>query len=361
MNLNKIVWWVKEKWKNIYSSFDKITNYLTMFEYIKSAQKIWLLWHDYIDWDSLWSLLAMEKWIKNKFPEKEIIIYTNQKPWEVFDFLNLERLNFWEGLQLEKNIDLLIFFDCTDFTRLWKLYNNNKEKIEKTNSINIDHHVSNTKFWNVINIVHALASSTWEVVYDIISKLELKWKNISNYSKQSFDKDVAQNILMAILTDTWIFSNSNSWEYTLKISAELIKKWADKNFLIEKLFYNKTLAHLKIESIILDRIKIVEENNIKYAYSYFSFEDLTNIWLNAKDPSIWKWFIDKLKPISNVDFICLWRFWWEKTKVSFRSKKFDVNNLAKKLWWWWHKNASAAKIKDVKNQEHIEKKISEII
>lgn len=354
MDINKIFWNVKESWKKIYKNFNSMTNYLTMFDYIKSAKNIAVIWHDNIDWDSLWSTLAMQQWLRNKFPDKKITAYTSSKPWEIFSFLNPE-IRYWDGLILEENIDLFIILDSAKLERLWDLYENNKEKFEKTSIINIDHHISNKKFWT-INIVD-IEPATAQVVYKIISVLENKLNNLVNQTSEWFDEKVANYILMWILTDTKVFMIPTADEITLSIAADLIKKWADKTYLIDNLFQSKTVEQLKLEWIIFDRITVVKKDDITFCYSYYTTEDLEKLWLDSKDSALWKWLVTNLITLKWMDFVCLWRIKENETSLSFRSKQYDVNQLAWKFGWWWHKNASWAKIKEHIEPEDIKKRI----
>lgn len=356
VDINKIIWGLKESWKKIYKNFGNITNYLTMFDYIKDAKNIACIGHDNIDWDSLGSTLAMQQWLKNKFPDKKIRAYTSSKPWAVFDFLEPD-INYWPELILDENIDLIIVFDAANLERLWDLYKNNKEKFEKTNIINIDHHISNTNFW-VINIVD-IKPATAQVVYNIINFLENKLNNIVNQTNIWFDKKVANYLLMWILTDTQVFMINTADENTLLVAADLIKKWADKNYLIENLFQSKSIEQLKLEWLIFDRIKIVKKDNITFAYSYYTIDDLKNLWLDVNDSALWKWLVSKMTVLKWVDFVCLWRIKDTETSLSFRSKNYDVNQLAWKFNWWWHKNAAWAKINESISPKNIEKIILE--
>jgi len=354
VDINKFVWNLKENWKKIYKNFGSMTDYLTMFDYIKNAKNIALIWHDNIDGDSLGSTLAMQQWLKNKFSDKKINVYTNSKPWAIFDFLKPD-INYWDNLVLDDDIDLFIILDSANFWRLWNLYENNKEKFEKTDIINIDHHISNPKFWK-INIIDKTAATT-QIVYDILSVLENKVNNLINQTSVWFDEKVANYLLMWILTDTQVFMIHTANEKTLSVASNLIKKWANKNYLIENLFQNKSIEQLKLEWIIFDRIKIVKKNDITFCYSYYTIKDLEKLWLDVNNSELWKWLVSKLTSLKWMDFVCLWRIKEWKTSLSFRSKSYDVNQLAWTFNWWGHKNSAWAKlIWDIK-PEDIENKI----
>jgi len=359
MDIKNITGKILEKWKNIKQWFEDITNYMLIFDYIKNAKNIAVIWHDKIDGDSLGSVLAISKWLKNKFPDKQVVSYTNRKPSSVFYFLGPE-IQFGENLILDENIDLLIILDSANLERLWDLYTNNKELIEKTNIINIDHHISNTNFWK-INIVEWNSPATAQIIYKILTILEWNINNLINQTKNWFDKDIATYLLIWILTDTNNFTIPLANEVTLEIASDLIKKWANKQLIIDKIFQSKSVEQLKLQGLVLNRIQKIEKNNITTYFSYYTEEDLINLWLDPKDIWIWRALVSILNQIDWADFVSLWKIKENDNSISFRSKEFDVNTFANKLWWWGHKNAAWANIKENFNPEEIKEKIISLL
>ena len=327
-------------WKDIVWDFSKKVDVLTMFDYIKQSKNIALVWHDKIDGDSLWSTMALKYWLENKFPEKKITAYTNRKYPAVFEFLNPE-INFGENLKLDEDTDLIITLDAANLDRLGDFYKNNKDKFEKTTIINIDHHISNDKFW-AINLVDGTSPATAQFLYEILKFLDKTPTNL--WLKKWMDKRVATYLLLGILTDTQVFMIPLANDKTLKIAAELIEQWADKQNLINNIFLNKSLWELKLQGLVLDRISKIENDKIKAYWSYYTNEDLLNLWLDPDDSWLGRALPSVLMQINDADFVALWKIKDNETSVSFRSKEFDVNKLASKLWWGWHKNASGAKI-----------------
>lgn len=358
MDFKNILGKITEKWEQIQKWFWNITNYYTSFDYIKAAKNIWIIWHDRIDWDSLGSVLAMEAWLKNKFTDKKITTYTSSKPSSDFDFLEVN-INFAEDLKIDENTDLLILLDCANLERLWKLYENNKELIDSKDKINIDHHFANTNF-GIINIVNPDSSSTAEVLYDYFDKLETWINNIINSTSNWIDSNVAKYLLLGILTDSWVFSTQNSWAKTLEIAAELIKKWVDKNHLIQNLYQNKTLESFKLEANILSKVEYVNHEWVKFAFSFVEKKELDAFWIEEDDFST-KWIVAKLKEIKDTDFVYIAKTSNWKTYISFRSKTYDVAKLAENFWWWWHKCAAACVLEWELTWEQVKEKIQSVV
>jgi len=354
MNIWNIINNLKEKWEQLQKWLDSITNFMIVLDYIKQSKKISIIGHDNIDWDSLWSVLAIKKWIENKFPEKKIEAFTNKKPSFIFNFLNPE-IKFGENLKLSKDTDLFIILDSANLERLGNLYKNNKDILKKEKIINIDHHVSNTKFW-AINIIENTSPATAQIVYSILSLFENKLANL--ISNKGFDSYIATALLTGIITDTNNFTTPLTWAKTLKIAAELIEKWANKDTVVENIFQSKWIEQLKLQGLVLDRIKKIENNNKIVYYSYYSIEDLESLWIDPEDTGIGKELVSNLLQLKDTSFVSLWKIKDNETSVSFRSKQnFDVNALANKIWWGGHKNAAGAKIKERLDKD----KIKEII
>ena len=358
MDFKKIIDKVSSVWKSIAYK----ANYLSVIDWIADAKSIGIIWHDKIDWDSLWSVLAMQTWVKNKFPDKKVKAYTNRKYSSVFEFLNPE-INYGENLKIDKDTDLLIILDSANLERLGDLYYNNKEKISKTAKINIDHHVSNDKFWD-INIVDDKSPATAQIVYKILKIIDIHPMAWKNTLKTGINDKVALYLLMWILTDTQNFILPLANSETLEIAANLIKLWADKQLLINNIFLNKKLEDLKLQGLVLDRIKKFEKNGIKCYWTYYTQQDLEKLGLNSEDPLVGRSLVSILNQISDADFTCLWKLLDDETTASFRTNKdsIDVNIIASKLGWWWHKAASGVKLnKKLWSEKEIEEILNKII
>ena len=268
------------------------------------------------------------------------------------DFLDYD-IKFWEGLKIDEDIDIFIILDSANLERLWDLYENNKDLLKKDKIINIDHHISNNKFWT-INIVDWNSPATTQLLYKILNFWDKK--TITDWILW-IDKNIATFLYMWLLTDTNNFTIPLVDEETFKIASELIKKWADKKIIIEQIFQNKTIWELKLQWLVLDRIKKLEKNNIITYFSYYYDDDLDDLWLDAKDNWIWRSLVSILNQIRWADFVSLWKIKEKETSISFRSKKYDVNKIANKLWWGWHKNAAWAKINWKMDLNDIDEKI----
>jgi len=115
------------------------------------------------------SLIALGSTLKEIYKDKVILIKSDVIP-RKFDFIvNMETLSDLNVLNNIRDNSVLITLDCGDISRIGEAYN----YIDKVKTIiNIDHHISNTNFGD-INIVKNDASSTGEIVFDIIKENNL--------------------------------------------------------------------------------------------------------------------------------------------------------------------------------------------
>ena len=248
-------------------------------------------------------IIILEKYSKNySFLKGHEFIYKGQ------DFINL-------------NPDLFFAMDCGSIERL----GNFKPIFEKSEvTVNIDHHISNNNFGK-INFVNINASSTSEVVFEIIKDFDV------------LDKDIATAIYTGIIFDTFAFKHSSTTYRTHEIAACLLKYGIDSSFIHTNILYSHSFEKAKILSKAIENISF--DNKVCY-----SFLTKKNIIEECKASySDLEGVVGYLIDFENVDTAV---FFYEKldgtVKVSFRSKQLDVNKIANVFGGGGHKLASGA-------------------
>jgi len=206
----------------------------------------------------------------------------------------------------------------------------------------IDHHISNEGYWN-LNIIDKNASSTCELLYEIINKLK--------YQKYITPK-IATLLLAWIYTDTNIFYNLNTTSKTFKIAAELIEYWANSREIMFTFFKKRTYNKSKLWWEALKGLKETKDWKIVWLTIKKEIFERTNT--SDRETS---WLINEF--LANIEWmkVCFILYelevWW--VKASFRSNNFNVSKFCSKFWWWWHKLAAWFTLNE--NIEKIEKKI----
>lgn len=126
--------------------------------------------------------------------------------------------------------DLLIALDCGDESRMGKLFDELPEP--KPTVINIDHHVTNTRFGDM-NLVDTTANATVEILYDILPELGI-----------SLSQALAECLLTGLVTDTLGFRTNGVSPHTLRTAANLIEAGADLSGITQKALTVKPINNL---------------------------------------------------------------------------------------------------------------------
>lgn len=295
--------------------------YKQISEKISNAQKIAIIAHRNPDGDTIGSVAAIKESIlinyKNKSQIDIISIDWVPEYLKYLDKIWETKKDFWDT-----KYDLYIFLDNATPKMTWFLYEDN---LELVNTINIDHHISNTNFWE-INLVWVDKPSTTSVLYDYFISEGLE---INNY--------IATALLTWIYTDTWSLIFDNTTPETFEEVAHLMEKWWDIQKVADNIFLNSSTNFIWLLGLTLDRLKIVDN----YWFSYLTKEDIIS---SGCDYEELVWIVWRLNSLNWVDYICfIYEKWENMVKWSLRTNRdnIDLTQIAKVHWWWWHRKASA--------------------
>ena len=189
-------------------------------ELLQGAKKVALSGHIRPDGDCVGSVMSVYQYIKKNMPEIELKAFL-ETPSSVFDCIEgVEDID--SSMDTTEEYDVFIAMDCTAdrLGNAQNIFNRAKTRI------NIDHHVSNQGCGD-INIVVPDASSTCEVVYELLNP-------------QKLDVEIAKTIYIGMIHDTGVFKYSNTSPKTLQIAANLIAYGFDFPKIIDETFYEKT-------------------------------------------------------------------------------------------------------------------------
>jgi phosphoesterase RecJ-like protein len=225
---------------------------------IKKMRKILLVGHKKPDSDAIGAAVALGLFLQ-KF-KKEVIMSSYETPPSRFDFLtkNFKFLYLEEAFAFEQDIDLIITLDCGSFGQTGL----ENKFFTKPNIflINIDHHYDNTNF-GALNIIQEKASSTCEIVYEILQKLG-----------GLIDKKIATALLCGIFGDTDSFKNPNTTEKTLQYTSLLLSQGADLKEIIKNTLQDKSVAALHLWGKVLSRLQ--KHKKLGLVYTIVTHEDV---------------------------------------------------------------------------------------
>lgn len=303
-----------------------IENINKLAETIKSSKNIILLSHVGPDGDTLGSMLALREIILQLDNDKKVDAIIVGKVPDVYKFLpdiNLAKLA--DDKTLYQSYDLAITVDCAAPDRLGDsidLFRNAKK------TANIDHHVTNPEFAD-INLIEPQSASTGEVVFKLAENLGITLK-----------KEMAINLYTAILTDTGGFKFENTKPATLYTCAKLIEAGADPAYIFKQAYESKPLPMVKLLARAVDEAVLVENNRI--AYTFVSRNLLES--LGATDDYV-DGIAESLRQINTVEVAMVLKETPKgDTKVSFRSNRIDVGEIARFFCGGGHKLAAGCTI-----------------
>ena len=275
-------------------------------EKLLSAKKVAITGHVNPDGDCIGSVLAIYNYISTVYPEIKLSAYLEEFS-DKFIFLKNSE-NIKQSVEEDEEFDLLICVDSADIQRLGfseVLLQKSKE------SINIDHHVTNTKFTDE-TCLEADASSTAEVIYTLLNK-------------EKIDKAVAECLYTGMVHDTGVFRYSCTSPKTMRIAADLMEKGIDYTTIVDESFYEKSyLQNQILGRTLLESILILDG---KCIFSYVNRKMMNFYEVTKKDLD---GIIEQLRQTRGVEVaIFLYEVETQKYKVSLRSKtKVDVSKIA---------------------------------
>lgn len=304
---------------------------------INNANKIALFTHVSCDCDGIGCMLALYNFLTEK--GKNVDLFCDSDVPEKYGFLKgIENLNKLENsinnsslkkeLELENHVDfskydLLISLDTSTLGRLGK-YETDFKNFEET--INIDHHISNTNYAK-INYVKPY-SSCGEALFELFIELGLE-----------ISQDVATCLFAAISSDTNRFSNSNISAKTHIFAGKLIELGADHNLVNLWLHKNKTKNQLKLISYMAKNLKYYKG----ISYFYMSLNLLKKLNVKSSDVSSFMHIICNSGD-SKINIVIKERKKGEY-RLSLRSvSEYDVNKVCSVFGGGGHKNAGGCSL-----------------
>lgn len=238
-----------------------------------------------------------------------------------YDYLGTSE---WIDETLPEKVDLLIALDTGDLERLGDFA---VLTARAKSVVNIDHHSSNTRFGDE-NHVNAFASSTSEMIYNMIDKEDL------------INQKIAEALYTGIIYDTGAFKHSNTSPSTHQAAAALIQHDIDFTWMINKMFFEKPIRAMKAQGLAYARLVLLE--NEKVAVSFLNHEDFKQLGITKADTES---IVQYMNEIQGVEVAVFFYALDESTyKISLRSKgDVDVCAVAQKFDGGGHIKASGAR------------------
>lgn len=209
--------------------------------------------------------------------------------------------------------DLLITVDCSDEQRLGLLSDEFlSTKRRKIDTINIDHHVSNTRYAKY-NYVRTCAANCMNMAM-LIEQLGVP-----------MDKQIAEFLLIGLLTDSGHFSHDDVTEETLLLGAKLVKAGADIRYYHYNLFKKQPKARAMLYAKTMQGIRYYHDD--RFAVIIVTKK---NIEESGADEDMTEGFVDFPLNVDSVEVAAsLLEVKKNQYKISLRTKTYaDANKIA---------------------------------
>ena len=222
---------------------------------------------------------------------------------------------------------LAVVVDCGDASRIEKrldVYMSCDKKIV------VDHHIQTEKFADY-SVVEPEASATGILVYQLINELGVQ-----------VTKEIAEDLYVAIMTDTGCFRYSNTTAECHLVTAELYKAGIEFDKLGTLVYDTLPLPQVRLESEIINWMQMFADG--KAVISYVTSEKLKELGATYDMTGS---CIDVLRKIESVEICAFLKQHDDGSyKLSLRAKTYaDVNRIASALGGGGHIRAAGATLR----------------
>ncbi|MBS4028963.1 MAG: bifunctional oligoribonuclease/PAP phosphatase NrnA [Ignavibacteriales bacterium] len=315
---------------------------LQLFQKIISENNSFILTtHVNPDGDGLGSELAMKHFLQKM--GKSISILNHSETPKQYDFLdktNSELLCFDEKRDATKisSVDCIMILDTNQGNRLRSM-----EQFVKNSSatkVIVDHHLEPEMFADEYFIDDGF-SSTGEIVFNLLDAIREEKTDVN------FDKQIATELYIAIMTDTGSFRFPRTNIETHLIIAELLSYGVDPTEAFANVYERWSKGRMILLGKALDEMKFAFDN--KLAYIVCTKKMFEETQTNVEETDSFTTFPMSIEGVLGAVLI---NELDNGVKISFRSKgNIPFNELAKEYNGGGHKNAAGTRVHNVQLNE----------
>ncbi len=294
------------------------------------------------DGDNIGSTLGMYRFLE-KLGKKVYHVLDDDIPSNlVFLSKKVEKIS---STELEEDNYVMIALDCGDEKRICTSDDVKKNAIVR---VCIDHHASNDSSFCEINYIDSEASSTCELVYNIIRRYgDLK-------AEDYIDEVIATRLYTGLSTDTGNFQYSSTEPSSFEMAKVLLEHGAERDMIIQKLYQSNSPNYYRLLGDALNTLSIAEAPNgqlvasicvsidmmKKHSISYNDIDGVTTYTRDIENVEVGIFLKEKRKG---------------EIKISLRSKNdIDVSKIAMQFNGGGHVRAAGCTINDtIENAEKI--------
>lgn len=307
---------VKRQWKKSI----RIDMERAVLNVFKNYKKFLISMHVNPDPDAIGSALALALYLKSIGKIVRVINETPCPEWLNF----MPRIDLYETANSKKKFipEVVVILDCGEFERIGSVAS---FVMKETHVVNIDHHVTNTRFGQT-NIVRDHYSSTSEILYELLKK-----------ARCVFTRDMATLLYLGVLTDTGSFGFDCTRSHTHAVIAELMRFDLPVSDLYRQVYETMPKTDLKPFLKLMSMLTLHDDERVACLTmtkkQMIKFSDKFDV----KDKVFS--FLRSVKGLEVI--VIITEQGRNKSRLNFRSRGgFDVSLLASKFNGGGHKKAS---------------------
>lgn len=294
-----------------------------ILEVIREHKTFCIVGHMRPDGDCIGSQLGLALALKAE--GKRVTVWNQDAIPQKYKFLNLDGII--EKPKHGEKFDCVIATDCASFERLGKC---GECITDRKVFINIDHHVSNTRYADV-NWVSPREPSCGELIYRLLK-----------VARWPITKPIADLLFTAISTDTGSFQYPNTRPGTFHAGAELVTRGANLAKICDEVYQSYPVSRAKLLKHVYSKFRLSPDEKI--AWFWLKKKDFTRTGAESDDT---EGLIDHIRAVEPVVVACVFEeIEPEMTRISLRSKsdKVNVSEICKLFGGGGHPAAAGARI-----------------
>lgn len=252
---------------------------------IRDAKRVTTLCHENPDGDTLGAALAIALAAERLGKQAEVVSADPPPPFLAF-LPGVERVR--RAPELEPDVAVVV--DAGALSRTGGVATGSAEWLSRATIVNVDHHVSNTRF-GAVNWVDPEAAATCEMVALLLPELGVE-----------LDRDLATLLMSGIVQDTRTFAHPNATPRTLRVAAELVEAGAPLSAINRAIYADKPFSTLALWGRILAGAEQRCEGRIVHASMTLAM--LAEV---GAEPTASEGFIDLLGSTRTADITVLFK------------------------------------------------------
>lgn len=301
-------------------------------ELLRHAE-ILIFCHTRPDGDTIGSAMAVKTALSRKNIASEIVC-SSDIPNKYFFLKGVETIK--KPTEITKEYSVHLSVDVSVESMLGDAYG---LYTEAKTLINVDHHISNSRYAKY-NYVKDMAACS-EIIYELINELGVE-----------IDAEIADFLLLGLSTDTGNFMHSNVTGNTLSVASDLVSRGGNLHEIAYKMFKSQSKSRANLYAKIISRTRYFLDDKLAIITIFKS--DLEEFGATS---DMTEGFIDFPLSVDGVEVaVSVLETKPEHSyKISFRSKgKINVNEVASVFGGGGHILASGCMIfgfyEDVKDK-----------